>query len=67
VIEAPLEHARRAVESVVAVKTLVLNDWIRLLIIDPEKQTVYTYNNGNWDAQTLSDANEPSLAKESST
>ena len=67
VIEAPLEHARRAVESVVAVKTLVVNDWIRLLILDPEKQTVYTYNNGNWDAQSLSDANEPSLAKESST
>ncbi len=67
VIEAPLEHARSAVESVVAVKNLVLNDWIRLLVIDPEKQTVYTYNNGQWDAQILSDANESSLAKETST
>jgi len=67
VIEAPLEHARRAVESVFAVKTLVVNDWIRLLVIDPEKQTLYTYNSGEWDAQPLSDANELSLAKESST
>lgn len=67
VIEAPLEHARRALESVVAVKNLVANDWIRLLVIDPEKQTVYTYNNDQWDAQALFDANEPSLAKESST
>jgi uncharacterized protein YbcC (UPF0753/DUF2309 family) len=65
VIEAPLEHARRAVESVVEVKTLVLNDWIRLLVIDPEKQIVYTFNNGQWDAQTLADANQPPLAKES--
>ncbi|NNJ96332.1 MAG: DUF2309 domain-containing protein [Gammaproteobacteria bacterium] len=65
-IEAPLEHARRALESVVAVKNLVSNDWIRLLVIDPETRTVYTYNNGQWDARTLSDANEPSMAKESS-
>ncbi len=65
-IEAPLEHARRALESVVAVKNLVANDWIRLLVIDSETQTVYTYNNGQWDARPLSDANEPSLAKESS-
>jgi uncharacterized protein YbcC (UPF0753/DUF2309 family) len=66
-IEAPLEHAQRALEGVVAVKNLVANDWIRLLVIDPEKQTVYTYKNGQWDTQTLSDANESSLAKESST
>jgi hypothetical protein len=63
-IEAPLEHARHALESVAAVKNLVVNDWIRLLVIDPEKQTVYTYNNGQWDTQTLSDTNEPSLAQE---
>ena len=66
-IEAPLEHARRAVESVVTVKNLVLNDWIRLLVIDPETQTVYTYSDGNWDAQNLSDENEPLLVKEYST
>ncbi len=66
-IEAPLEHAQRALESVVAVKNLVRNDWIRLLVIDPEKQTVYTYNNDQWDAQNLTDANESSLAKEPST
>ena len=67
VIESPLEHARRAVESVYAVKTLVVNDWIRLLVIDPDKQIVYTYNDGEWDAKSLSDANESSLVKESNT
>ena len=67
VIEAPLEHARRAVESVVTVKNLVANDWIRLLIIDPEKQTVYRYDSGQWDGQSLSVANEPASATEPST
>ena len=67
VIEAPLEHAKRAVESVFTVKTLVINDWIRLLVIDPEKQIVYTYNSGEWDAQPLSDINQSSLVKESNT
>jgi len=66
VIEAPLEHARRAVESVVAVKNLVLNDWIRLLVIDPEKQTIYQYINGQWDSQIVSGSAEQPLAKESS-
>ena len=65
VIESPLEHARKAIESVYAVKTLVVNDWIRMLVIDPEKQTVYTYNNGEWDAKPLADTNESSLVKES--
>ncbi len=63
-IEAPLEHAQRALESVVAVKNLVANDWIRLLVINPENHTVYTYNNGQWDAQAISNGNERSLAKE---
>ena len=67
VIEAPLDHARHAIESVIAVKNLVLNDWIRVLVIDPEKQTVYTFNNGQWDEKNLSDVNKPLLAKESST
>jgi uncharacterized protein YbcC (UPF0753/DUF2309 family) len=66
-IEAPLEFAQNAIESVVAVKNLVANDWIRLLVIDPVKQTVYTYNKGQWDAQALSDVQNRSLAKESIT
>ena len=67
VIEAPLEHAKNAIESVFAVKTLVVNEWIRMLVIDPEKQMVYCYKSGEWDAKPLSDANESSLVKESST
>ena len=66
VIEAPLEHARKAVENVFAVRKLVVNEWIRLLVIDPEKQTVHTYDNGEWSEKPLSDEIEPSLVKETS-
>jgi len=48
VIEAPFEHARRAVEAVVSVKYLVRNGWIRLLVIDPESRTVFVYEDGDW-------------------
>ena len=48
VIEAPFEHAVKAVEGVVAVKRLVRNGWIRLLIIDPETSTVCLYEDGEW-------------------
>lgn len=48
VIEAPIEHARRAVEEVIAVRNLVRNGWVRLLVIDPEQDMVCTYDNGEW-------------------
>ncbi|MGD2118570.1 MAG: DUF2309 domain-containing protein [Chromatiales bacterium] len=51
VIEAPFEMATRAVENVAAVKRLVRNEWIRLLIIDPETSLVSVYENGAWQQQ----------------
>jgi len=63
-IEAPLEHAKNAIESVTSVKTLVKNDWIRMLVIDPEKQVVYTYKDGDWEEQALAEQNKSSLVKE---
>ncbi|MCP5298194.1 MAG: DUF2309 domain-containing protein [Chromatiaceae bacterium] len=53
VIEAPFEHAIKAVEGVVAVKRLVRNGWIRLLIVDPEASTVCLYDDGEWRRRTL--------------
>lgn len=49
-IEAPLDHARRAVEGVVAVKRLVHNGWIRLLVIDPETRRAHLFEAGAWHA-----------------
>ncbi len=47
-IEAPFDHARRAVEKVASVKTLVRNGWIRLLVLDPDTATVWLYDDGEW-------------------
>jgi len=55
VIEAPLEQARAAVENVIAVKQLVRNGWIRLLVLDPEAGTVTAYDDGQWLHQPLVD------------
>lgn len=49
-IEAPFENGRRAVEGVVAVKRLVRNGWIRMIIIDPETGLVHRYEDDDWHA-----------------
>ena len=64
-IEAPIAHARKALDSVATVKNLVKNDWIRLLVIDPVELAVYAFNNGQWDVQPLSVADLQTVAKES--
>lgn len=35
-VEAPMEYARKAIESAIAEKRLVHNGWIRLLVVGPE-------------------------------
>ncbi len=47
-IEAPFDHARQVFESVVAVKNLVRNGWIRMLIVDPETHHVSLFERGEW-------------------
>ncbi|MGD8588768.1 MAG: DUF2309 domain-containing protein [Chromatiales bacterium] len=47
-IEAPFERAHAAVESVVAVKRLVRNGWIRLVVVDPETALTHAYDEGEW-------------------
>ena len=48
-IEAPFEHAVIAVEAVVAVKNLVKNGWVRLMVMDPETNIVHVYGEeGEW-------------------
>jgi hypothetical protein len=58
-IEAPFEHARQAVERVIAVKRLVRNGWIRLLITDPETHTVHLFEDGKWQPYRQLAAAEP--------
>jgi len=65
VIEAPFEHAVQAIDAVVSVKTLVRNGWIRMLIIDPETRTVYTYEDGDWHKQPCAFESASGYSKES--
>jgi uncharacterized protein YbcC (UPF0753/DUF2309 family) len=64
VIEAPFEHAMKAVEGVVAVKRLVRNGWIRLLVIDPEAETAYLYDNGEWRKHAFAGRTDAPLFQE---
>lgn len=65
VIEAPFDHAVAAVEEVSVVKTLVRNGWIRLLILDPERNTVAFYEDGAWSHRPFRVSVEPASAEES--
>ena len=53
IIEAPLAHARRALEAVRAVKNLVYNGWVRMAIVDPETHDYFVYQDGGWQQQPL--------------
>ena len=48
VIEAPLEHARRAINAVATVRTLITNGWVRLIVVDPESAMINIYEDGEW-------------------
>jgi hypothetical protein len=63
-IEAPFEHALKAVEGVVAVKRLVRNGWIRLLVIDPEAAAAYLYDDGEWLTQACTEPTDVPLFQE---
>ncbi len=50
-IEAPVEHARLALDEVASVKQLVHNAWIRFLILDPETRKLWGFEEGEWTEQ----------------
>ena len=56
VIEAPFDMANQAIEGVVAIKTLVKNAWIRMLVIDPETDKAWLHSRGEWVEQALPQA-----------
>ena len=47
-IESPFNHARRAIESVLSIRRLVRNGWIRMLVLDPETGEIHLFDNGDW-------------------
>jgi uncharacterized protein YbcC (UPF0753/DUF2309 family) len=65
-IEAPFDHARRALESVVTVKRLVYNGWIRLMVIDPETAHVSIYEHDGWLDRPHTPLSDTQILEESS-
>ncbi|MEJ5211355.1 MAG: putative inorganic carbon transporter subunit DabA, partial [Burkholderiales bacterium] len=60
VIEAPLGHARRALEAVAAVRNLVHNGWLRLAVLDPETGHTHVFTGGAWQThRSVTDLMEP--------
>lgn len=48
-IEAPLEFARRVIESVAKVKSLVQGQWIRAIVVDPTQgMQAHLFDRGQW-------------------
>ncbi|WP_018174441.1 DUF2309 domain-containing protein [Thioalkalivibrio sp. ALJ9] len=47
-IEAPLSHARRAIENVPKVRSLIANGWVLCVILDPETDRLYRFVDGDW-------------------
>lgn len=54
-IEAPLAHARRAIENVPKVRSLIANGWVQCVILDPETGGLYRYVDGHWRDEPLPD------------
>ena len=48
VIEAPVEHARQAIDAVASVRNLVNNEWIRMMVLDPETSLIHIFEKGEW-------------------
>lgn len=48
VIEAPVEHARQAIDAVASVRNLVNNEWIRMMVLDPETSLIHVFEKGEW-------------------
>ena len=48
VIEAPVENARQAIDAVASVRNLVNNEWVRMMVLDPETSLIHVFENGEW-------------------
>jgi uncharacterized protein YbcC (UPF0753/DUF2309 family) len=48
VIEAPFEHAKRAIDGIVKIKNLVQNGWLRMAIVDSASAAFYVFEDGDW-------------------
>ncbi len=64
VIEAPFDHARHAIDSIVSVRNLVHNDWVRMAIADPDTNILHIFEDGRWNARALAATSSQSMPQE---
>ncbi len=50
VIDAPMKRVQAAIDRVAIVRKLLINGWIRLMVIDPETKQIHVHNKGQWHA-----------------
>ncbi len=48
VVEAPFEFVKSVIDRLPKVRELVYNEWINMVIADPEKETFYHWRDGEW-------------------
>jgi uncharacterized protein YbcC (UPF0753/DUF2309 family) len=53
VIEAPFNRVIKAIDRVAVVRRLLVNGWIRMMIIDPESGITHLYDEGEWQEITV--------------
>ncbi|MEJ2371936.1 MAG: MBL fold metallo-hydrolase [Gemmatimonadales bacterium] len=53
VIEAPFKRVIKAIDRVAVVRRLLVNGWIRMMIIDPESGITHLYDEGEWQEITV--------------
>jgi len=67
VIEAPFDHARRAIDNVANVRNLVHHGWVRMAIADPDTQTLHLFEDGTWRPRALAAAASSRATQELTT
>lgn len=66
-VEAPLEHARLALDEVASVKRLVHNEWIRFLVVDREAGKVWEFDRGDWQERPGPERGRPGASVEAAS
>jgi len=64
VIEAPFDHVANAINRVASVKKLMHNEWIRVLIRDPQTGLTHNYSDAEWHEYHLPDNDDETNTEE---
>ncbi len=48
VVEAPLSRVEKVIKGIGKIRELVRNEWINLVVVDPQEKRLYRYSQGEW-------------------